>query len=153
MGLYIEHFFVEHDVRLIAIGEGIDTLNGNDNVLMPITNVINSLYVKDCSRKTKAAHRARARAGKFLGSRAPFGYMKDLADRHHLIIDSPAAEVVQHIFRMFCDGVGYVRMTKILREENILNPQAYFNQNNPDYYKNDYWRQPFDWHATSVSTH
>ena len=43
-------------------------------------------------------------------------------------------------------------MTKILREENILNPQAYFNQNNPDYYKSDYWRQPFDWHATSVRT-
>jgi len=152
MGLYIEHFFVEHDVRFIAIGEGIDTLNGNDNILMPITNVINSLYAKDCSRKTKAAHRARAQAGKFLGSSAPFGYMKNPDNRHHLIIDLPAAEVVQHIFRMFCDGVGYVRMTKILREENILNPQAYFNQNNPDYYKNDYWRQPFDWHATSVRT-
>jgi len=150
MGLYIEHHFEEHEVRFIAVGDGIDTLNGTDNILMPITNVINSLYAKDCSRKTKAAHRARAQAGKFLGSRAPFGYMKDPEDRHHLIIDSPAAEVVQHIFRMFADGVGYVRMTKILREENILNPQAYFNQNNPDYYKSDYWRQPFDWHATSV---
>ncbi len=41
-------------------------------------------------------------------------------------------------------------MTKILRERQILNPQAYFNQNNPDYHKSDYWRQPFDWHATSV---
>lgn len=52
---------------------------------------------------------------------------------------------------MFADGIGYVRMTKILRERNILNPQAYFNQNNPDYYKHsDYWRKPFDWHATSV---
>jgi len=150
MGLYIEHYFEEHEVRFIAVGEGIDTLNGTDSILMPITNVINSLYAKDCSRKTKAAHRARAHAGKFLGSRAPFGYMKDPNDRHHLIIDPPAVEIVQHIFRMFADGVGYVRMTKILREENILNPQAYFNQNNPDYYKSDYWRQPFDWHATSV---
>jgi len=152
MGLYIEHYFEEHEVRFIAVGEGIDTLNGTDSILMPITNVINSLYAKDCSRKTKAAHRARAQAGKFLGSRAPFGYMKDPDDRHHLIIDPPAAEVVQHIFRMFADGVGYVRMTKILREENILNPQAYFNQNNPDYYKSDYWRQPFDWYTTSVRT-
>lgn len=150
MGLYIEHFFEEHEVRFIAVGEGIDTLNGTDNILMPITNVINSLYAKDCSRKTKAAHKARAQAGKFLGSRAPFGYAKDPDDRHHLIVDPSAAEVVQHIFRMFADGVGYVRMTKILREENILNPQAYFNQNNPDFYKSDYWRQPFDWHATSV---
>lgn len=40
---------------------------------------------------------------------------------------------------------------KILRERGVLNPQAYFNQNNPDYYKNsDYWRKPYDWHATSI---
>ena len=81
----------------------------------------------------------------------PYGYQKDPNDRHHLIVDPEAAEVVKEIFRMFADGIGYVRMTKILRERNILNPQAYFNQNNPDYYKHsDYWRKPFDWHATSV---
>ena len=51
---------------------------------------------------------------------------------------------------MFADRIGYVRMTKILRERNILNPHAYFNQNNPDYYKSEYWRKPFDWHATSI---
>lgn len=87
----------------------------------------------------------------FIGSRAPFGYKKDPDDRHHLIVDPEAAEVVKSIFQMFADGIGYVRMTKILRGKQILNPQAYFNQNNPDYYKNsDYWRKPFDWHATSV---
>ena len=53
---------------------------------------------------------------------------------------------------MFADGIGYVRMTKILREKGILNPQAYFNQNNPNYYKSDYWRKPFDWHASSIRT-
>lgn len=69
----------------------------------------------------------------------------------HLIVDPPAAEVVREIFQMFADGVGYVRMTKILRSRGVLNPQAYFNQNNPDYYKNsDYWRKPYDWHATSI---
>lgn len=42
-------------------------------------------------------------------------------------------------------------MTKILRERGVLNPQAYFNRNNPDFYKNsDYWRKPYDWHATSI---
>jgi DNA invertase Pin-like site-specific DNA recombinase len=150
MGLYIEHYFDENDVRFIAVGENIDTINGTDDILMPLTNVINSLYAKDCSRKTKAAHQALAKAGKYIGSHAPFGYMKDPDDRHHLVIDPPAADVVRKIFQLFNEGVGYVRMTKILREENILNPQAYFNQNNPDYYKSDYWRKPFDWHATSV---
>ncbi len=150
MGLYIEHDFEESGTRFIAVSEGIDTINGTDNILMPITNVINSLYARDCSRKTKAAHRARAKDGKYIGGHAPFGYIKDPNDRHRLVVDPPAAEVVQQIFRMFAEGIGYVRMTKILREKNILNPQAYFNQNNPDYYKSEYWRKPFDWHATSV---
>lgn len=152
MGMYIENDFEDWNIRFISIGENIDTLNGTDGILMPITNVINSQYAKECSRKTRQAHRALAKEGKFIGSRAPFGYMKDPADRHHLIVDPEAAEIVKNIFKRFCDGIGYVRMTKILREKKVLNPQAYFNKNNPDYYKSDYWRQDFDWHATSVRT-
>lgn len=151
MGLYIEHYFEEKGIRFIAVAEGIDSKKGLDNLMLPMTNVINSLYARQASTKTKAAHRARAGSGMFIGSRAPFGYQKDPDDRHHLIVDPEAAEVVKSIFQMFADGIGYVRMTKILRGKQILNPQAYFNQNNPDYYKNsDYWRKPFDWHATSV---
>lgn len=150
MGMYIENDFEDWNIRFISIGENIDTLNGTDEILMPITNVINSQYAKECSRKTKQAHRALAKEGKFIGSRAPFGYIKDPKDRHHLIVDEEAASVVRSIFKMFCDGIGYVRMTKILREKKILNPQAYFNKNNPNYYKSDYWRQNFDWHATSI---
>ena len=151
MGLYIEHYFEEKGVRFLSLAENIDSSQGLNNLVLPFTNVINSLYARQASEKTKAAHRARAKNGMFLGSRAPYGYQKDPNDRHHLIVDPEAAEVVKEIFRMFADGIGYVRMTKILRERNILNPQAYFNQNNPDYYKNsDYWRKPFDWHATSV---
>lgn len=151
MGLYIEHYFEEKGVRFLSLAENIDSSEGLNNLVLPFTNVINSLYARQASEKTKAAHRARAKNGMFLGSRAPYGYQKDPNDRHHLIVDPEAAEVVKEIFRMFADGIGYVRMTKILRERNILNPQAYFNQNNPDYYKHsDYWRKPFDWHATSV---
>lgn len=150
MGMYIEHFFPEHEVRFISVAEGIDTINGTDNLLMPLTNVINSLYAKESSSKTKAAHKALAKAGKYIGSHAPFGYVKDPNDRHHLVVDPMAADVVRDIFRMFSEGIGYVRMTKILRERSIPNPQAYFNRNNPDYFQSDYWRQDFDWHATSV---
>lgn len=135
MGLYIEHYFEEKGIRFIAVAEGIDSKKGLDNLLLPMTNVINSLYARQASVKTKAAHRTRAGSGMFIGSHAPFGYQKDPDDRHHLIIDPEAAEVVKDIFQMFANGIGYVRMTKILRERQILNPQAYFNQNNPDYYK------------------
>ena len=153
MGLYIEHYFEEKGVRFISVAENIDSKNGVDNLVLPFTNVINSFYARQASTKTKAAHRARAKAGMFIGSHAPFGYVKDPNDRHHLIVDPPAADVVKDIFQMFADGIGYVRMTKILRERGVLNPQAYFNQNNPEYFQNsEYWRQPHDWHATSIRT-
>lgn len=150
MGLYIEHYFEEKGVRFISIAENYDSQKGSDNLVLPFTNVINSYYTRQVSAKTKAAHRARAKEGMFLGAHAPFGYDKDPNDRHKLIIDPPAAEVVQMIFNLFADGVGYVKMTKILREKKILNPQAYFNRNHPDYYEKDYWRKDFDWHATSI---
>ena len=152
MGMYIEHYFEQKNVRFISVAESIDSAKGLDNLVLPFTNVINSFYARQASTKTRAAHQARARSGMFMGSRAPFGYQKDPNDRHHLIVDPPAADVVRDIFRMFADGIGYVRMTKILREKGILNPQAYFNQNNPNYYKSDYWRKPFDWHASSIRT-
>ena len=150
MGMYIEHYFEQKGVRFLSVAENIDSANGLDNLVLPFTNVINSFYARQSSSKTKAAFQARARAGMFIGSRAPFGYIKDPNDNHHLIVDPPAADVVRDIFRMFADGVGYVRMAKILRERGVLNPQAYFNQNNPDYFKSDYWRQPHDWHPTSI---
>lgn len=150
MGMYIEHYFEQKGVRFISVSENIDSANGLDNLVLPFTNVINSFYARQASTKTKAAHRARAKAGMFLGSHAPFGYQKDPNDRHHLIVDPPAADVVRDIFRMFADGIGYVRMSKLLRERGVLNPQAYFNQNNPDFYQSEYWRQPHDWHATSI---
>ena len=134
MGMYIEHYFEQKNVRFISVAESIDSAKGLDNLVLPFTNVINSFYARQASTKTRAAHQARARSGMFMGSRAPFGYQKDPNDRHHLIVDPPAADVVRDIFRMFADGIGYVRMTKILREKGVLNPQAYFNQNNPNYY-------------------
>ena len=47
-------------------------------------------------------------------------------------------------------GIGYNKMAKIFREEKILTPIAYFNLNNPEYFKSDYWRKEFDWHVTSI---
>ena len=73
MGMYIENDFEDWNIRFISISENIDTLNGSNGILMPLTNVINSQYAKECSRKTKQAHRALAKEGKYIGSRPPFG--------------------------------------------------------------------------------
>jgi len=150
MGIIIERDFEAKNIRFVAVQNDIDTLKGTDNFMMTIYNVFNTKYARECSDKTKIAHAALAKEGKYIGSKAPFGYIKDPDDRHQLIPDPEAAEVVKLIFDMFSQGYGYGKITKFLREKKFLNPIAYFNKNNPDYFKSDYWRQDFDWHVTSI---
>ena len=148
-GMYVQRF-TERNIRFIAADDNYDSLTNGDDLLFPIKNVVNEMYAHDVSKKTKAAKKAKARAGQFIGSKAPFGYKIDPNDRHHLIVDEPAAQVVRRIFRMASEGIGYNKMAKIFREEKILTPIAYFNLNNPGYFKSDYWRKEFDWHVTSI---
>lgn len=149
VGLQVEHF-KEQNVRFIAADDHYDSTVNEDDLMFPMRNVMNEMYARDVSKKTKAAKKAKAKAGQYIGSKPPFGYKLDPNDRHHLVIDEPAAEVVRRIFRLTADGAGYNKITRIFREEKVMNPITYFNQNNPDYFKADYWRKEFDWHVTSV---
>ena len=148
-GMYVQRF-TDSNIRFIAADDNYDSLVNSDDLLFPIKNEVNEMYARDVSKKTKAAKKAKARDGQFIGSKAPFGYKIDPNDRHHLIVDEPAAQVVKRIFRLASEGVGYNKMAKIFREEKVLTPIAYFNLNNPDYFKSDYWRKEFDWHVTSI---
>ena len=148
-GMYVQRF-TDSNIRFIAADDNYDSLVNSDDLLFPIKNVVNEMYARDVSKKTRAAKKAKARDGQFIGSKAPFGYKIDPNDRHHLIVDEPAAQVVKRIFRLASEGVGYNKMAKIFREEKVLTPIAYFNLNNPDYFKSDYWRKEFDWHVTSI---
>ncbi|MFR7868562.1 recombinase family protein [Ruminococcus bicirculans (ex Wegman et al. 2014)] len=148
-GMYVQRF-TDSNIRFIAADDNYDSLVNSDDLLFPIKNVVNEMYARDVSKKTKAAKKAKARDGQFIGSKAPFGYKIDPNDRHHLIVDEPATQVVKRIFRLASEGVGYNKMAKIFREEKVLTPIAYFNLNNPDYFKSDYWRKEFDWHVTSI---
>lgn len=149
VGAYVEEF-KESGVRFIAADDNYDSLVNSDDLMFPMKNVINEMYARDVSKKTKAAKKAKARAGQYIGSKPPFGYKLDPNDRHHLIVDEPAAEVVRRIFRLAAEGVDYNKMAKIFRAEKVLTPIAYFNLHNPDYFKSDYWRKEFDWHVTSI---
>ena len=134
VGMYVEEF-KDKGVRFIAVDDGYDSMKSDYDMMFPMRNVINEYYAREASKKTKSAKKAKAKEGQYIGSRPPFGYKLDPKDRHHLVVDEPAAETVRRIFRLAAQGVGYNRMTKMFREEKLLTPIAYFNQHNPDYYK------------------
>ena len=124
-GLYLEVFFPEHNVRYIAVNDGVDTLNKSAMDITPFRNILNEMYAADISVKIKSAYRARFQQGKFMGTTAPYGYIKDPADHNHLLIDDKVAHVVKEIFDLALKGNGVAKICRHLNKQHILRPAAY----------------------------
>ena len=124
VGMYTEIFFPEHDVHFIAVNDGVDS-NQEDNEFTPFRNIINEWYAKDTSKKIRAVKRSKGMAGEHIGSHPPYGYMKNPENKKEWLIDEEAAEVVREIFRLCVGGYGPTRIAHILTERKILCPTYY----------------------------
>lgn len=122
-GLFIEDFFNQKGVRYIAVNDGYDSLNG-DNMLA-IRLGVNDLYLRDISKKVKTSFKALQKEGKYLGSIACYGYLKDPSDHHHLIVDPEAACIVKRIYTLALEGNSPYMIAKILTNNNIPIPIVY----------------------------
>lgn len=124
VGRLTEDFFPEHDVRLVAVSDGIDTDEG-ENELAPIRNLFNEWYARDISKKRRISNKIRGTSGEPL-SQPPYGYIKDPANPKRWIVDEEAAHVVRRIFAMTLDGVGTDQIASVFEQEHILAPTAYW---------------------------
>ena len=124
-GLYLEVFFPEHNVRYIAVNDGVDTLNKSAMDITPFRNILNEMYAADISVKIKSAFRARFQQGKYMATSAPYGYIKDPADHNHLLIDDKVAHIVREIFDLALQGYGIPKIRKHINKQHILRPAAY----------------------------
>ena len=124
-GTYIEVFFPNHNVRYIAINDGVDSIDNAQMDITPFRNIINEMYAKDTSRKIKSALHARRMQGKYMATTAPFGYQKDEKDHNHLVIDEVTAPIVELIFSIAEEGVGLHTICNRLRKAEVLKPSFY----------------------------
>ena len=131
ISFYTEIFFPDHDIRLIAIGDGIDTAN-DDNDIMPFKSVINEYYAKDISKKIRSARKAQMQNGQYTAYVAPLGYIKDPHDKHKLIIEEHGARVVRRIFGLAVSGLGTGKIAIQLNDENIPTARQHWAFANPD---------------------
>ena len=118
-GTYIEVFFPRHNVRYIAITDGVDSLNRQEMDITPFKNILNDMYSRDISKKVLAGWMARSRQGKFLGGPTPYGLMRDPNDHGHLIIDPETAPTVKLVFDLALNGCGTMKIAKHLLERKI----------------------------------
>ena len=118
-GSYIEIFFPKHNVRYIAITDGVDSLTRQEMDITPFKNILNDMYSRDISKKVLAGRMTRSRQGKFCGGQPPLGLMRDPEDRGHLILDPETAPVIRKIYDLALDGWGCMRIAKQLMEDKV----------------------------------
>lgn len=144
-GAYIRRVFPELNLTYISINEGIDTANKDDDILtkLNVHNMMNEIYPAQVSKKVRDVKRANAAEGKFMGSRAPYGYQKSPTDKHLLIIDDESAVIVRRIFEELASGNTARAIADQLNLEKVDNPTFYYykkaGKNCPFPEKVNYW--------------
>ena len=148
-GFYTEVFFRKHNVRFIAIYSGVDSADQQSGEFAPFLNIMNEWYLRDASRKQKQSYQARARANLAFSNKTLYGYRKDPAQKHHLLIDEEAAAVVRQVFALALQGDGPAIIARKLREQKIERPSYYMATHGLEQYATDLDR-PYDWSNRTV---
>ena len=124
VGRLTEEFFPNHDIRLVAVSDNIDTAQG-ENELAPIRNLFNEWYARDISKKRRISNKIKGNAGEPMGQ-PPYGYIKDPNDPKHWIVDDEAAQVVRRVYSMTLEGFGTEQIAAQLEKDDVLTPRAYW---------------------------
>ena len=142
---YIHNLFPILGIRFVSIVDNIDTDIAGNKKTRQINGLINEWYLEDMSDSIKAALRTRMKAGYFIGSFPPYGYLKDPQQKGHLIVDEEAAGVVRLIFDLYVSGMGRTSIARFLNERGIPSPGEYYRlhhikHNIPGKSSSGYWK-------------
>ena len=152
-GKYLEMIFPSFGVRFIAINDDIDsekTTTGED-IIIPIKNIMNESYCRELSKKLRNQFRIQRSKGEYLGAFVCFGYHKSLKDKHKLVIDEYAAEIVRNIFSMKIKGYSQAQIANFLNKEQILPPAEYKKSIGLKYQSGFQGTSQTGWRAVTVS--
>ena len=148
VGKLTEEFFPEHDVRLIAVSDGVDSDEG-DNEFTPFRNIMNEWYAKDISKKRKIVNKMKGNAGIPL-SQPPYGYIKNPDDSRFWVIDPEAADVVRRIYDMALEGYGLAEIANALGVDGIVNPTYYWRSKGVNRSGSKSTLEPTKWGHTTI---
>lgn len=148
----IQEMMRQKQVRLIAINDGHDSLNGDDDFL-PFRNIMNEWYAKDTSKKIRSTFKAKGNSGKHVASTTPYGYLKDPDNKEHWIVDEEAAQVVRRIFQMTMDGYGPYQIAKKLKEDQVEIPAVHMARHGAGLWQGrvDEIKDPYAWGSSTVA--
>lgn len=141
-GEYIEMVFPFFGCRFISVTDRFDTKYQQADISVQLKNMANEMYAKDISRKICSTMRTIQEQGKFAGSRAPYGYRLDPADKHHLIIDEETAPIVKQLFELLAEGNTVHFVATTMNANGIPSPGRLLYERgiaSTDHFKNSKW--------------
>ena len=130
---FINDKFLEWGVRFIGIADNADTDSESYSTMRLFTSAYNEMYVKDISSKIRRTLAYKREQGQFIGSFAPYGYLIDPEDKHHLVLDEETAPVVRQMFNMYVRGDGYRKIVQNLNDRGVISPSEYKRQQGSKY--------------------
>lgn len=151
----MEITFPSYDVRFIAVNDGVDSINGI-NEMSSIRNYFNDFYARDTSKKIRAVKKARGERGEPIGTNIPYGYMKNpeydgnQKEQPWLIVDPETAPVIKRIFEMYANGFGTTKIRDILCAEKIVSPSVYMFRKTGSMKGNPDENRPYHWSDSTI---
>ena len=148
VGKLTEEFFPQHDIRLVAVSDGVDSDEG-ENEFTPFRNIMNEWYAKDISKKRKIVNKMKGNSGVPL-SPPPYGYIKNPDDPRFWIVEPEAAAVVQRIYNMALEGYGLAETAAALERDGVFNPTYYWRSRGTNRGGSKSTLEPTKWGHTTV---
>ena len=127
MGKYLEMIFPSFGIRFIAINDDVDSEkeNDSDDIIIPVKNIMNESYCRKISKELRKQFRTQRENGEYMGAFVSYGYLKSVEDKHKIVVDEYAAEVVKGIFVLKMKGYSQDSIAEFLNKEQILPPAEY----------------------------
>ena len=148
VGKLTEEFFPLHDIRLVAVSDGVDSDEGEDD-FTPFKNIMNEYYAKDISKKRRIVNKMKGNAGVPL-SPPPYGYIKNPDDPRFWVVEPEAAEVVRRIYCMALEGYGLAEIAARLADDGVVNPTYYWRSRGTSRGGSKSTVEPTKWGHTTV---
>lgn len=148
VGKLTEEFFPLHDIRLVAVSDGVDSDEGEDD-FTPFKNIMNEYYAKDISKKRRIVNKMKGNTGVPL-SPPPYGYIKNPDDPRFWVVEPEAAEVVRRIYRMALEGYGLAEIAARLAADGVVNPTYYWRSRGTSRGGSKSTVEPTKWGHTTV---
>ena len=152
-GYYLEKLFPLHSVRFISINDKIDYKiddSSNTRLIMEIKNVMNDSYIRDISVKIRSQFEIKRRKGEYIGAFTFYGYEKSKEDKHKLVVDKKAAEIVKKIFDMRIQGISAVGIADKLNLLCVPSPAEHKKLNGSNFNANLQKKYKAEWSAKTI---